>query len=166
MVIITNIEGIDEMKKIIISAAILITTLGIAYRLFVRSIENIEIPSTMNEATIFFPELNESIYIRAKAWGLGGNHQEIILSASPIDKERQSVKGKDIIFYTTEIYYKKKGLDTLFIYADASTIGKLPNDIKTSVNIVTVGLKNYVEVKEYEQNYEKYDLKKISVYNE
>lgn len=151
-------------KILIITITMLVTTFGIAYWLFVRSVGDVNIPSTMNEHTVNFSELGESIYIRAKAWGLGGNHQEIILSTSPIDKERQSIKEKDIIFYSMEIYLKKKGVDTLLVYADASTIGKIPSNLKTSIKIVPIGLKNYDEVKEYERNYKKYDLKKISVY--
>jgi len=153
-------------KIIIISVAILVIIIGITFCLFVRSIGDINVPSTMNEETIFFPELSESIYIRAKAWGLGGNHQEIILSTYPIDKKRPSIKGVDMIFYTSEIYLKKKGLDTLVVYADASTIGKMPDSLKTMIDIVPIGLKNNDEVKDYERNYKKYDLKKISVYKE
>jgi hypothetical protein len=52
------------------------------------------------------------------------------------------------------------------VYADASTIGKIPNGLRTTINIVPVGLKNYGEVKQYKQNYKEYDLNKISVYNE
>jgi hypothetical protein len=52
------------------------------------------------------------------------------------------------------------------VYADASTIGKIPIGLETSINIVPVGLKNYYEVKEYKRNYKEYDFIKISVYNE
>lgn len=153
-------------KIILISLAILAIILGILYWLFVKSVGEIDVPSTLNEVTIEFPELNEKAYIRARAWGLAGNHEEIIISTTPIEKDRQAAKGEDYIFYTTEIYYQKRGIDTLMVYADASTIGKIPNGLKTSINIVTVGLKNYDEVKKYERNYKESDLNKISVYNE
>lgn len=153
-------------KIIIISVSILVLLLGIAYWLFVKSVGEINMPSTLNEDMIDFSELNTTIYIRAKAWGLAGNHEEIILSTSPIDKERPSIKDEDIIFYTTEVYYKKQGVDTLMVYADASSISKLPDNLKTSINIVPVGLKNNSEIQEYKKNYRKYGLKKISTYKE
>lgn len=77
----------------------------------------------------------------------------------------KAIRGEDYIFYTKEIYYQKRGVDTLMVYADASTIGKIPDGLKTSIKIVPVGLKNYDEVKKYERNYKEYDLNKISVYN-
>jgi hypothetical protein len=155
-----------SFKIIIIIVSILLLLLGIAYWLFVKSVGDVEVPSTLNEDIVEFPELNEKVYIRARAWGLAGNHEEIIISTTPIEKDRQAVKGEDYIFYTTEIYYQKKGTDTLMVYADASTIGKIPNGLRTTINIVPVGLKNYGEVKQYKQNYKEYDLNKISVYNE
>jgi flagellar basal body-associated protein FliL len=97
-----------SFKIIIIIVSILLLLLGIAYWLFVKSVGDVEVPSTLNEDIVEFPELNEKVYIRARAWGLAGNHEEIIISTAPIEKDRQAVKGGDYIFYTTEIYYQKK----------------------------------------------------------
>ncbi|NJO69201.1 MAG: hypothetical protein HC830_07905 [Bacteroidetes bacterium] len=77
-------------KIILISIAILVIILGILYRLFVKSVGEIDVPSTLTEVTVEFTELNEKAYIRARAWGLAGNHEEIIISTTPIDKDRQA----------------------------------------------------------------------------
>ncbi len=131
-----------------------------------KSLVEINIPSTLNEDIIEFPELSEKIYVRAKVWRLAGIHGEIIMSTSPIDKERQSIKGEDVIFYTTDIYYKKRGVDTLIVYMDTNSIAKLPNDLKTPINVIPVGLKNNSEIQDFKKNFKKYGLEKNSIYNE
>lgn len=155
-----------QHRAIIYIITILVLLSGLVYWFFFRSIGDIEIPGTLNEANVSFSELNETVYIRAKAWGLGGNHEEIIFSTSPIDKERRAVKGEDFIFYTPEVYYKKQGIDSLVVYAESSSIAKPSENQGSKVKIVLVALKNYNEVKEYEKNYLKYGLNKISIYKE
>jgi len=156
-----------KKNRAIIYIIIILTLIsGMAYWFFFRSVGEIEIPGTLNEATVNFSELNETVYIRAKAWGLGGNHEEIIFSTSPIDKERRAVKGEDFIFYTPEVYYKKEGIDSLVVYAESSSIAKPPENQGSKVKVVLVALKNYKEVKEYEKNYLKYGLNKINIYKE
>lgn len=139
---------------------------GTGYWLFFKSAGEADIPITLNEATVDFSELNETVYVRAKAWGLGGNHEEIVFSTSPMDKERRAVKGEDFIIYTPEVYYKKQGTDSLIIYAESSAIDTPPENQESKVKIVFMALKNYNEVKEYEKNYLNYGLNKIDVYEE
>jgi hypothetical protein len=153
-------------KIILIGASILIIILGVLFWLFIRSVGEIDIPSTLNEAVVDFDELNEKVYFRAKAWGLAGNHEEIILSTSPIDKTRASLKGIDFIFYTSEVYYKRQGIDTLLVYAASSSIAQPPEKLSARVNIVPMELKTNDEIKDYEMNYKKYGLEKLSIYKE
>jgi hypothetical protein len=61
-------------KIILIGASILIIILGVLFWLFIRSVGEIDIPSTLNEAVVDFDELNEKVYFRAKAWGLLFQH--------------------------------------------------------------------------------------------
>lgn len=152
-------------KIILVGATILIIILCVLYWLFIRSVQEIDIPSTLNEAVVSFDELNEKVYFRAKAWGLAGNHEEIIISTSPIEKTRGALKGVDFIFYTTEVYYKKQG-DTLLVYAAASSIVQPTAKLYTQISIVPMGLKTNDEVQDYEMNYKKYGLTRLSVYNE
>ena len=66
------------------------------------------------------------------------------------------------IFYSSEIYYKKHGDDTLMIYATESGMSEAPVNFKSQVKIVRIGLKNNSEEKDYWQNYKKYGCSKIS----
>lgn len=141
-------------------------TIGIgSIYFFVLNSFDTSMDSVINNQVIEFDELNEKAYFSARAWGIAGNHEEIILSTSPIsDEHRAYSKDECFIFYTSEVYYKKKGADTLLIYAGSSSIADPPMNQPTQIKIIPVELKNYDEVKDYKQNYKKYGLSKISVY--
>lgn len=101
----------------------------------------------------------KKIYVRAKIWGVAGNHEEIVFSENPItfpDKER------DYIFYTNEIVYKIEN-NSLILYAckcDAS----IPIIIFKDIEIIFKDLKTVDEIRDYNTNYHKYGLERISVY--
>ena len=152
-------------KIIIIIVFILAAILGILYWLFMRSMKSIDVPMTTNEYVIEFKELQEKVYIRAKAWGIGGNHEEIILSASPIKNEhREYFKDKQYIFFSPELYYKKTGIDTLMLYVDYKS--EIPENLSTQIKIVQVELKDAKEIQGYKVDYKRYGLSKVSVYKE
>lgn len=151
---------------ILTSTFILIIIVGLLYWFFMKGVGEIDVPSTLNEAIVSFDELNEKVYFRAKAWGIAGTHEEITLSTTPIDKSRKSLKGVDFIFYTSEVYYKKQGIDTLLVYAASSTIANPPEKLSTQVKIVPMELKTNDEIKDYAMNYRKYGLAVLSVYKE
>ena len=122
---------------------------------------------SVSSHVIEFEELNQKVYLRAMSWGISGNHNEVILSTNPVEPStRKSEEGKDYIFYTSEVYYKKQGIDTLLVYAESSSIGKRPNNFSGSINVVPVELKTYSEVQDYEKRYKEYGLSKISVYQD
>lgn len=149
-----------KYKIILISIFILIVILGILYWLFMKSMKSIDVPMTTNEYVIEFKELQEKVYIRAKAWGIGGNHEEIILATSPIENEhREYFKDKQFIFFTPELYYKKIGIDTLMLYVDYKS--KIPENITTQIKIIQIELKDATGFK---GNYRKNGLSKVSVY--
>ena len=118
----------------------------------------------ISKQTVVFKELNESVYIRAIAWGISGNHNEVIISSEPIKPEGRPSEEKDYIFYTTEIYYKKQGIDTLFVYADGSSIGKEPTIFTKKIKIVPIKISTADEAVDYEKNYKEYGLIKITAY--
>ncbi len=119
--------------------------------------------SNANEYEIRFDELNEKIYIRAKSWGLAGNHQEIILSNSPItNQHNEYFKDRQFTFLnSTELYYKTVGMDTLEIYIDLKV--NVPENFSSKVKIKQIEL-SPKESRDYAENYADNGLTKVSVY--
>jgi hypothetical protein len=116
------------------------------------------IPLKVKQKTIALNNFKPVLFFKAKNWGIAGNHEEITLSFS--DSEPAN-KEKDYIFYTTEIFYKIEKNNSIVIYAAQSSISEpiIKNpDVKLKV------LKNADEIKDYNINYQKYGLQKISIY--
>jgi hypothetical protein len=125
-----------------------------------NNIENEESGFPQDEATRVLNLSNgKKIYVRAKIWGISSNHEEIILSETPItiaDKE------KDYVFYTDEVFYKITG-DTLNLYAcDCDT--SEPKSTFRGVRIILNDLKTSSQIKDYSENYKMYGLEKMSIY--
>jgi len=153
-----------ELKITLLVILGLIICLGSIY-FFVLNSSHTSMDSVIKNQIIEFDELNEKAYFSARVWGITGNHEEIILSTSPISNDHKAyLKDECFIFYTSEVYYKKKGLDTLLIYAGSSSIADHPKNQSTQIKIIPVALKNYNEVKDYKKNYKEYGLSKISAY--
>lgn len=119
------------------------------------------IPSKENGVTINLGNVDKPLFLRAKIWGVSGNHEEIVLSES---NKSTSDKTVDYIFYTSDIYYKTETNSTITLYAPESSISE-PVSKFLNITVNVKGLKSTDEMKDYEANYEKYGLKKISVYN-
>ncbi|MGS2764557.1 hypothetical protein [Sinomicrobium sp. M5D2P9] len=103
----------------------------------------------------------KKIYVRAKIWGISSNHEEIVFSESPITIPN---KEKDYVFYTDEVFYKITG-DTLSLYAcDCDT--SEPKSTFKGVKVILNDLKTSSQIKDYSENYKKYGLEKMSIYNE
>lgn len=118
-----------------------------------EGIQNNEVTRTLD-----FP-YGKKIFVRAKFWGISGNHEEIVFSESPITIPS---KENDYIFYTDEVFYKINN-NVLTIYAPES--GKnIPRISFKNIEIIFKGLKTYDEIRDYNTNYQKYDLERISVY--
>jgi hypothetical protein len=153
-----------KMMKILILSTVFVGLLaGILFLWFTKSIGEPDVQATTNEYNeyvVSFDELSEKIYIRARTWGLAGNHQEIILSNEPIDnKHGEYFKDRQFIFLdSTELYYKKKGMNTLEIYVDYKS--DIPQTFSSKVNIEQIELKSLDQVKDYEKN----GFSKVSVY--
>lgn len=149
------------MIAIFVSMGLMATALTIW---FTRSASEVDVATISNDYVIDFEELDAKIFIRAKTWGVSGNHEEIVFSSAPFQEDNQCSKVECFIFYTSEIFYKKKGTDTLLVFAGASAISEKPNNFSSPIKIVVNELKNYDEVKDYEMNYKKYELSKVDVH--
>jgi hypothetical protein len=99
------------------------------------------------------------LFIRAKVWGIAGNHEQIVVSQS---NNKLPDKTNDYIFYTSEIFYKVGKDNNVIVYAAESSISEPVNPIP---NVTIKGLKTYDEINEYTTNYRRYGLKRMSVYD-
>jgi hypothetical protein len=115
-------------------------------------------PAKENTISINLGNESRPLFLRAKIWGVAGNHEQIILSQS---NNNVPNKTDDYIFYTTEIFYKVGNDNTVIIYAIESSISEPVNKIP---NVTVKGLKTADEIRNYNTNYQKYGLKRISVY--
>lgn len=118
----------------------------------------------VNKYEITFENLNETIYIRARSWGLAGNHQEIIVASSPItNRPGEYFLNKQFVFLdSTELYYKKQSPDVLLIYVDEAA--NIPQEFSARIKIEVHQFKTYAEIKDYADHYEDYGFTKVSVY--
>lgn len=150
------------MKIILFGLLFISGIAGLGYW-FVDNTFDVDMDPTVKDYIIEFEKLNEKIYVSARAWGVSGNHQEIILSGAPISsKHREYSKEDNYIFYTSEIYYKKEGQGKLIISAPNSSVSK-PKNFNSSIHIVLKDLRTADDLKDYEKNYKKYGLQKISI---
>lgn len=127
-----------------------------------KSIEHEESGFPQDEVTKVLSLSNgKKIYIRAKIWGISSNHEEIVFSETPINI---ADKEKDYIFYTDEVFYNIEA-NTLNLYAcDCDT--SEPEVAFKEVNIILNDLKTSSKIKDYSENYKKYGLNKMSIYEE
>jgi hypothetical protein len=149
--------------KIIIGIAIFLVIVFISYKTY-KWLNEPFMSGIEHTTTISFPEISEKVYIRAKAWGVSGNHSEILLSTSPINNAHGVyLKDEQFTFVnSSELYYQKKGIDSLLLYVDYKS--EVPKNLSTQINIQQIELKNAKEIAEYARNYKKYGLSRISVY--
>lgn len=118
-----------------------------------------------NEAMIHFPEIGETVYIRARTWGLAGNHQEIIIATSPIDNAHlEYFRDRQIIYLdSTELYYRKVGANLLEIRADV--VEAVPLGFSSRIKVEQTIFPSNEAAKQFATNFEKDGYSKISVYS-
>lgn len=141
---------------------------GVAFTLFLGVCLVLSSLDTMENKTtrkLLFKETNKVLYVETAYWGLAGNHNEISISEISFDEKKVPDKQTDYIFYTSEIFYNKDEKNTIYIFAPQS--GKnIPEIPFKNIEVVFKGLKTADEIKDYDKNYAKYGLEKISIYNE
>ena len=153
-------------KSVLILAGLLLIILGILGGLYwVNNETNEAFSPDIDIQEVKFEEAGETVYIRAVSWGISGNHNEVMITTEPVEPEiRKPEEERDYIFYTMELYYKKKGIDSLLIYAPSSSIGDVPSNFSEKIKIVLLELKTFDEIRDYEQNYNEYGLTRIRTY--
>lgn len=144
------------MKKILL-LFLLLLTIGAIW--FYRNWRKEEfMPAKENTISINLGNESRPLFLRAKVWGVAGNHEQIVLSQS---NNNVPNKTDDYIFYTSEVFYKVGNDNTVIVYATESSISEPVNKIP---NVTVKGLKTADEIRDYNTNYQKYGLERISVY--
>lgn len=115
-------------------------------------------PAKENMISIELGDTNKPLYLKARIWGVAGNHEEIVLSVSD---SSFSNKANDYIFYTSEIFYKIGNDGNVIVYAPESLVSEPVNKMP---NVIIKGLKTADEIRDYSVNYKKYGLQRVSVY--
>ncbi len=145
----------SNLKKIILLLLVLLIV-GTVWYVYDKLFKEDILP-TKEKTEVLSLLSGKKIYVRAKNWGIAGNHEEIVFSENPITIPN---KEKDYIFYINEVVYKVEN-NKLYIYAcdcDAS----IPKNAFRAVEVIFKDLKNADEIKDYSLNYEKYGLEKIT----
>lgn len=150
-------EIMKNSKRIVFVIICLILS-GLYWRYYKWNQEEL-IPSKEKQKVIALNNFKPELYFKVKNWGITGNHEEITLSFS---NSELTNKEKDYIFYTSEIFYKIEKNNSVVIYAAESSISEPTNK---NPKIVLKGLKNADEISDFNINYQKYGLQKISIYN-
>ncbi len=114
---------------------------------------------TEKTITINLRDEGSPLFLRAKVWGIAGNHEQIVLSQFNNDVPN---KTDDYIFYTDEIFYKVEN-NTLIVYAAYSSISEPVSKIP---NVIVKALKTGEDILDYSANYQKYGLERIRTYDE
>lgn len=114
---------------------------------------------------VSFDSVEEGVYIVAKAWGIGANHNEIYISLNKISEKNDCDGVECYLLYATELFYRKASEDTLIVYVAASIVGKELHVSLGGVKIVLNELDSYDDLMDMEKNHESYGLKRVSVYD-
>lgn len=148
-----------KLALVFLAITLVLILLGVVNRNLTKDKNITILTKDENKITLRFKFSNESLFLRAKKWGISGNHEEIVLSEIDTNLTNKEV---DYIFYTTEIFYKIDENDKLTIYAPASSISEPSKGFSVIINIIELNTAD--EIKDYNINYLKYGLKRISVY--
>jgi hypothetical protein len=119
-------------------------------------------PSPVNYQTIYFPVVNTKIYTVARIWGITDGHEEVRLCSEPYEFGKKDQTNQCVVFYTARIFYKKDGATGLKVFAPSFSISPNDKDTIGPIKISTKGLKNFEEIRNYEQNFENYGLMTIA----
>lgn len=146
----------NKFAKMTLVVIVVLLILGIWF--YNRISKEVILPTNEKYEILTFSN-GVNIHIKAKVWGIAGNHEEIVFSETP---KKVPIKESDYIFYTREVFYKVDK-NTLTLYAPQS--GKsIPKTPFKDVEVIFIGLKKSDEISDYSINHAKYGLQRISVH--
>jgi len=146
-----------HLKNILLIIVPLVLLFLIVLIFFSQAINQLNLNSQEETFYIRVGGDSNSFYLKTKAYGIAGDHEQIVLS-----KSRNSVPTHkdDYFFYTTQIFYKVEK-NILYIYAPKSSISE---PIMKAPNVIIKELETYDEIRDYSNHYSSYGLERISIY--
>ena len=154
----------SKVKIFLFCVFVLLAILGILLWVFITSLKKMDISPTVNQYTIEFEEIQDKLFIEARIWGLAGNHEAILISSNTFNNEVQYHEDKEYIFFNSELFYKKIGIDTLLLRIYHAV--KVPEKMFTKVKIVQIEFESPHEIDDYKENYKKYGFTLVSTRKE
>jgi hypothetical protein len=152
------------MRKLLLifSFLTIAVTLFIGIQRFLKTSNDFYMSEKENSTTIVCEESGNKLLIRARAWGLAGNHEEIVVSEKNDDGLTQS--NQKLVIYAPKIYYKITKDCKLIIYAPSPSF-TTPKITISDIEISIIGLKNYDEIMEIDKNYKQIGLKRFGIFD-
>ncbi|MBB6501108.1 hypothetical protein [Pedobacter cryoconitis] len=115
------------MRVFLIILAVVLSIVSLALFLLLQAAGDFGKP-TYRIIPILSQDRKFTIYIKAKNWGVTGDHQCTIISTSP-EKEFEPDSTREIIFKELEPFLYKSNKDTLFLYVRKKSI--IPKNIRS-----------------------------------
>jgi hypothetical protein len=129
---------------------------------FLKTSNDFHMSIKENSTTILCEESGNKLFIRARAWGLAGNHEEIVVSERKEDGLTHD--NQKLVIYASKIYYKITQDCKLVIYAPNPSFTTQKITI-SNIEISIIGLKNYDEIMEFDKNYKQFGLKRFGIFD-
>ena len=104
-------------------------------------------PLTLDHV-VDFPGMNAKVYIRAREWGLTGDHEETRFQLSPIDNGQPCLQDC-FVLSASEVYYSTPATDTLHLYAIESAVPKIRPSMLGPIRLDVSEVKSYEELRDY-----------------
>ena len=114
-----------------------------------------------NVDSLNYIKLNQKLYIYSHSWGIGGAHEQTVISTTPLKVINDDIKKKHLLFYSTALYYKQT-TDSLYLYVGLEAMADSLNKLNTKVAILIKPIVNAEEYKYYKLNYKRIGLKALS----
>ena len=114
-----------------------------------------------SKVSLEFPEVKTNLTIHARVWGISGNHETTTIS---VTNPNLSESSQLQIFYTSEVYYRQNGVNTLVIHAPESSFNILLDTIG-HVKLKVIPIKNFDTLKDLADTYRIRGLSKLSAYD-
>jgi hypothetical protein len=114
-----------------------------------------------SKVSLEFPKVKTNLILHAKVWGISGNHEATTISDA---NGNLSDSSQIQIFYTSEIYYRPNGANTLVVYAPESSFKTLLGTIG-HVKLEVISIDNFDRLNELANTYRAKGLSKLSAYD-
>lgn len=98
-----------------------------------------------NVESVYFPDINEDIFLKSKNWGLTGDHKISVISTNS-EYEFQPDSTKEFIFHGFGGLLYELRNDTLFVYSSQNPKPPKYFDSKVSIEVIQISNPEWVKM--------------------